>query len=52
MVRDVRAECEKCGKVWETKNAQAVAARHAPKCGGNVLVSVHMMYTVKPTKAT
>lgn len=47
-VRDCRAECQKCGKVWETKNAQAVAARHAPKCGAEVWVQVIMQYTVKP----
>lgn len=42
--RDVRAECSNCGKIWETKNAQGVAAIHAKATGHEVIVEITIGY--------
>ena len=39
-MRKVIANCETCGKRWESINAQAVGAIHARKYGHRVVVEV------------
>jgi len=34
------AECEECGKTWESRNAHGVGARHAKSTGHCVSVEV------------
>ncbi len=34
----IHVECETCGKVWESKNAHGVGARHAKLTGHTVFV--------------
>ncbi len=43
-MKTVRAECIDCGKVWDTKNAQGVAAIHAKKYKHEVMVDVCVSY--------
>ena len=46
--RDVRAECQVCGEVWDSRNAQGVAARHTDATGHEVSVDIsqHVTYFV------
>lgn len=43
------AECEKCGRTWEGRNAQAVSVRHFEVTGHTVHVTVHLSYTYRAT---
>lgn len=44
---DAQAECEGCGKKWEGRNAQAVAARHFECTGHTVHSEVNVSYTYR-----
>ncbi len=41
----VVAECFTCGKVWETRNAHGIAARHAKLYGHHTAVEVVHHYS-------
>lgn len=44
------AECQDCGKRWQTKNAQAVAARHHDSTGHRVAVNIQTYICYGDTK--
>ena len=46
---DATAECADCGKRWESRNAQAVGARHFEATGHTVHVDVNVGYTYRAT---
>lgn len=43
---DYQASCETCDKVWESRNAQAVAAKHTLTTGHetHVEIAIHWQY--------
>jgi hypothetical protein len=46
---DASAECADCSKRWESRNAQAVGARHFEATGHTVHVEVNVSYTYRAT---
>lgn len=45
--RDVTSRCEDCGKEWNAKNAQGVAARHTQTTGHVTHVELEISWTYK-----